>query len=444
MTRQQLVLVLTGALSLFATFAACSDGRGADNTTGGGDETLEDCARAGDEDGNGQADCADAACANTSDCNADAEDCANGADDDGDGDADCADADCAASAACACVDAPAASTVTCDTHSACRDDACPGGEALCDFAGVSGVAAGHCTLAPVVYANNKVTTGEAADFSCYATPQTLTPGTDVTVYGCVDSFGLAVASTRDVEIYMWRAENFFTTLAATGAPPVTAEFGPFASIRTTSVFDLATDCPYDGAFLAPGVPRGEKLVVRVSNENNVNFVNTWVFNFAVADEEVTGDIPAPVAASGVTEAALLNVAVISGTTYATIPPLAGLPGGVPEGEGVIAGEIGDCSNRVTGNAKVSLTPSSRKFTYFNAGVDEDGLADSKPDPRRKTSHVDGLYAGLGVPAGLLTLNASVPTADGGVLDLGSFRAAIFSGDVTILSIRGRQRTPDAD
>ncbi|MEC9476521.1 MAG: hypothetical protein VX764_05720 [Planctomycetota bacterium] len=60
----------------------------------------EDCLVAGDEDGNGLADCADPACAAEPQCQ-EAGNCDDFVDNDLDGDVDCADADCAADAACA-------------------------------------------------------------------------------------------------------------------------------------------------------------------------------------------------------------------------------------------------------------------------------------------------------------------------------------------------------
>jgi hypothetical protein len=58
------------------------------------------CADGNDNDGNGQADCADADCAGEPGCAGSVEACGNGADDDGDGLIDCADADCAGEPGC--------------------------------------------------------------------------------------------------------------------------------------------------------------------------------------------------------------------------------------------------------------------------------------------------------------------------------------------------------
>ncbi len=63
--------------------------------------TTENCDIEGDEDEDGQADCDDDDCANSSLCNEDApEDCTNESDDDEDGDVDCDDIDCAFDPAC--------------------------------------------------------------------------------------------------------------------------------------------------------------------------------------------------------------------------------------------------------------------------------------------------------------------------------------------------------
>lgn len=55
----------------------------------------EDCSTPGDEDGDGDADCADSDCVDEPECAPTPEDCSTPGDEDGDGDADCADSDCA-------------------------------------------------------------------------------------------------------------------------------------------------------------------------------------------------------------------------------------------------------------------------------------------------------------------------------------------------------------
>ncbi|HSA59468.1 MAG TPA: hypothetical protein VLJ37_07265 [bacterium] len=109
----------------------------------GGDEVvppaaaLEDCAVAGDEDGDGVADCLDADCAADPACAlpppAVAEgDCLDGIDGDSDGALDCADTDCAADPACALP--PAVAVEDCatvadedgDGQGQCSDTDCAG------------------------------------------------------------------------------------------------------------------------------------------------------------------------------------------------------------------------------------------------------------------------------------------------------------------------------
>ncbi len=62
---------------------------------------TEVCDNRGDDDGDGEVDCADGDCADEPTCSAhEAEVCTGGTDEDGDGDIDCADADCATDPAC--------------------------------------------------------------------------------------------------------------------------------------------------------------------------------------------------------------------------------------------------------------------------------------------------------------------------------------------------------
>ncbi len=95
-------LILTGGTTYIVNiggWGAADQGAGTCNITFTA-LAAEDCATPGDEDGDGDADCADSDCAAEPQCQ-EAGNCADFIDNDLDGDVDCADADCAADAACA-------------------------------------------------------------------------------------------------------------------------------------------------------------------------------------------------------------------------------------------------------------------------------------------------------------------------------------------------------
>lgn len=131
----------------------------------GGDEVVppaaapEDCAVAGDEDGDGVADCLDTDCAADPACSsppsATEGDCTDGLDADSDGALDCADADCAADPACLLAPPPLAEDCTTaadedgDGQGQCSDTDCAGDPAC------SGGGGGTWELDPSIFEKYK-------------------------------------------------------------------------------------------------------------------------------------------------------------------------------------------------------------------------------------------------------------------------------------------------
>ena len=141
--------------------------------------TPEDCAATGDEDGDGSADCADSDCAAAPACAATPEDCAAVGDEDGDGDADCADSDCATVDGCFevcddgvdnngddtvdCLDPTCADAVVCESF--CGDGVVDAGEGCDDGAANSDIDADACrnNCQPAFCGDGVFDAGEACD-----------------------------------------------------------------------------------------------------------------------------------------------------------------------------------------------------------------------------------------------------------------------------------------
>ena len=141
--------------------------------------TPEDCAAPGDEDGDGNADCADSDCAAAPACAATPEDCATPGDEDGDGDADCADSDCATADGCFevcddgvdnngddtvdCLDPTCSDAVVCESF--CGDGVVDAGEGCDDGAANSDIDADACrnNCQPAFCGDGVFDEGEACD-----------------------------------------------------------------------------------------------------------------------------------------------------------------------------------------------------------------------------------------------------------------------------------------
>jgi hypothetical protein len=107
---------------------------------------------------------------------------------------------------------------------------------------------------------------------------------------------------------------------------------------------------------------------------------------------------------------------------------------------VVAGRIRDCThiNQVM-NGTVGSTVSAVKLVYFNGEegeINSEGKEkSSNPDPYRRSTNTDGLYAFMDLIPGDVTIS-SVAKMAGVDQSFGTLTAKIIADSVTVLSFKG--------
>lgn len=258
----------------------------------------------------------------------------------------------------------------------------------------------------------------APDVSCLTTPPA-TPTTfdKVKVEACVDVFGLA-SNTVDLEVTYYLDGDRTTPIA-----------GPITSVTNDR-------CKSSGFHTAENIPTNTLLVRRVacpSSMPDCGFHDSWQFNIyldsATAEAGVITDLA--------NDDAIANV--ISDATWSLIPRTVGISGGVPKGQGVVAGRIRDCKHNPVMNVMTGMTANAKMQTYFNGAegtIDEQGNEKgSDPDVNRMSSNKDGLYAGIAMLPGPVTVSALGLVA-GALQSFGTYKVEVIADAASILSFKG--------
>jgi hypothetical protein len=259
-----------------------------------------------------------------------------------------------------------------------------------------------------------------------------TLGTTVTVYLVDDVNGAAVAGPVTAGMPCTMPED-------PAAPPSGAECAPGVWCLTIPAGDFcgAAEDPaaqvttpvgtgpensFKSYYEIPSVPTGTSLVAKVVRGTAQDLlVDTYQYDVFLMDE-----------GGGVDDQ---EVNIITYAAYITIPSTT-VVGMVPAGHGSVAGTIHDCDDLRIGNASVGFSTTPGVIAYFN-GV----FGDPTPDPSRVVgTNIDGIYAGLDLPAGLVRLQAQA-LVGGTVTNVGGFDLEVFPDSVTLLTLRGRSYTP---
>ncbi|HZS36833.1 MAG TPA: hypothetical protein VFF06_08405 [Polyangia bacterium] len=196
---------------------------------------------------------------------------------------------------------------------------------------------------------------------------------------------------------------------------------------------------WEARYTISNLPTNKQLVIRVTGPNG-NPDQTWATIYSWNVYLSTGD-PACAGPSSTdcwdkSDMAnlkyQLNVSALSQTDYVNIPTVAGLSGGLPMGQGAIAGEVHDCDNFRVSNLDVGTAPAGTRFTYFNGNP-----VKTLPDTSRTATDQLGLYAALGLTPGKASVVAAGTLTDGGPLvSFGTFDANVFADSVAVVNING--------
>jgi hypothetical protein len=204
--------------------------------------------------------------------------------------------------------------------------------------------------------------------------------------------------------------------------------------------DCSQRLRWEARYTIAGIPTNKQLVIRSTGMNGAAD-QTWATVFAwnvflsTADRDCAGDLSATDCwdkSDAANPKYQLNISALSQSDYVNIPQTAGLSGGVPQGQGAVAGEVHDCDNIRIGNVVVGVVPQAARFTYFNGDPIK-----TVPDTSRLATDRLGLYAGLSVAPGPASVVAAGTLTDGGALtSFGAFDAQVFADSVTVINING--------
>jgi len=276
----------------------------------------------------------------------------------------------------------------------------------------------------------------APDLGCFMEGSRPTRGDVqmVTVYGVADVFGNGGDATNiSIEVYEEGPDGTLGPLLGTGMAVVGDPAGPCTETEIQYENDEPVDERQLGFYLIPNIPSETPLIVKASGDPGF-WRDIYAYNVYILNDEVEA---APAADACETVAAVegplweYRPRVLSTSDWTSIPLSAGLVEGIRAGSGAVAGEVHDCSDVRLEFAQVGTSPLAVSQPYFNDNPDN-----PLPQPgRSEGTSLLGLYAALDVPEGPVDV-AAIGRLDGQTVSLGWYRARVFAGAVTSLSLRG--------
>jgi len=284
----------------------------------------------------------------------------------------------------------------------------------------------------------------APDLSCFDPAGYVTAEASemVTVYGVVDVFGNGGdADNITIEIYEEGADGNLGPLLGSAS----ASTGdPCAESENEVESDMVTGTRQLGFYFIEGIPSDTPLIIKQSGAPDF-WKTIYSYNQMALHTELERDPPATDACATMSDPALAGprwryrARILSTSDWTSIPLTAGLVSGIRSGSGVVAGEVHDCTDTRIEFAQVATNPEPEVFAYFNDNPDNPLPVAS----RTEGTSLLGLYAALDIPEGPVDV-AALGRVDGEMVSLGWYRAHVFSGAVTSISLRGlrpQQTTP---
>lgn len=279
---------------------------------------------------------------------------------------------------------------------------------------------------------------EAPNLGCMMPGSYRTVGTSemVTMYGVVDVFGNGGdADAITVEVYAEGADGALGEMLGTAI----ADIGdPCSETEIQYENDLPTDERQLGFYAIPNIPSETPLIVKTSGAPSF-WRSIYTYNVVATNDEVESDPPPGDACETLRTGAAFDgvpryefrARILSDSDWTSIPLTAGLTEGVRATSGVVAGEVHDCDDVRLEFAQAATAPRAEVLTFFNDNPDN-------PLPslgRTEGTSLLGLYAALDIPEGPVDVSA-VGSVGGEVVSLGWYRARIFAGAVTTVTLRG--------
>ncbi len=274
------------------------------------------------------------------------------------------------------------------------------------------------------------------NFACNAPGGYLEVGEsqNVTVYGIVDVFGNGGdADAIDVEIYLEGENGALGELVGSATAMVE---DPCSETEDEIEDGEVTGTRSLGFYFIENVPTETPLIVK-THGNPSFWHDIYSYNIYISNSEVDTAAPAEGACETFGQSALqgarwnYRARILSSSDWTSIPLTAGLIDGIRPTHGVVAGEAHDCDDVRLEFAQIATNPEADVFTYFNDNPDN-------PLPavgRQAGTSLLGLYAALDVPEGPIDV-AGVVRQGGALESVGWYRAQVFPGAVTTVTLRG--------
>ncbi|MCS6797065.1 MAG: hypothetical protein NZ898_00810 [Myxococcota bacterium] len=272
--------------------------------------------------------------------------------------------------------------------------------------------------------------GAAPDLRCFMPGMYRPLGTPrmVTLYGVVDVFGNGGdADGIRVEVYREGPDGQLGELVGSA---VASTASACKETEDEIDDDMVVGTRDLGFYQISDVPSETPLIIKTSGDAAF-WRELYTYNVQFLEEQLETTRPPCPELSGAGPFVEYRARTLSRSDYTSIPLTAGLPGGVPAGQGAVAGEVHDCGDVRLEYAQVATSPAPLTLVYFN---------DNPSNPLPQMGRVEGtsllgLYAALGVPPGPVDV-AAVGRVGGELVSLGWYRAQVFGGAVTVVTFRG--------
>jgi hypothetical protein len=278
----------------------------------------------------------------------------------------------------------------------------------------------------------------APNLGCFANPPAAQTSQMVTVWGVVHVFGTG-GDSQHVRVEMLRvnADGSPGALVGMAVSDTSAPYHEEEDQLDSS--GNVTQHRVLGAFQIPNVPTETPLIVRTQGDPSDPTAarDLWAhplvdYTLPIRNRDI---MPAP-ATTGITGAAIkIRPRVLSNADWSTIPSTATLTGGIPMGQGALAGEVHDCDDVRLSNATVYAAPAPN---FSNTIYFSDNETNPLPDLSRLTrgTSILGLYAMLSMNPGQVRVAAVGYDPTGNLVHVGSYTAQVFANSVTVVTMRG--------
>jgi len=240
----------------------------------------------------------------------------------------------------------------------------------------------------------------------------------VTFRGCIDAFGLSdTTDTMHAALYLGSED------------PSGASDWDVAATKDDA------NCEFWGAFEFEDVPTNTPLILKTYDPQE-KFVMTYKYNLVLWADLATdaggGDwvfdtrasVSDPRTGQEISLDPWRGYAILQ-STYDVILMTVGVT--LPENAGGIAGTIRDCGYHELQNVRCSTADKAEVLTYFT------NAEDPRPDHSRDSTHTNGIYAAINIPAGTHKVACQALNSDGEQVPLGVYSVDVFGHAITILS-----------